>query len=127
MTGGEGPDGGEDGSPLSPIPPPGADPAPADAWSWRQPWARVRRIAVEIGAETLVTLMMIGLLWFVEKALDITQMRSRVLFEDAIYGANLHYGLRLGSLFDLLDVGVLLNFIYRSIKHASRIFGEDER
>lgn len=81
---------------------------------------------MEIGAEAIVTLMMIGLIWVVEWALDMTELRSRVLFEDAISGANLHYGLRLGSLFDLLHVGVLLNFIYRSIKHANRIFGEDE-
>lgn len=70
--------------------------------------------------------MMIALLWIVELALDITQLRSRVLFEDAIFGANLHYGLRLGSLFDLLDVGILVDFIYRSIKHANQIFREDE-
>jgi hypothetical protein len=69
---------------------------------------------------------MIGLLWLVEWAIDLTHLRSRILFEDAIFGANLQYGLRLGSLFDLLDLGVLINFVYRSIKHASHVFGEDE-
>jgi hypothetical protein len=69
---------------------------------------------------------MIGVHWAVEWWLDLTKVGSQVLFEDAIAGANLHYGLRLGALFDLLHLGVLLNFIYRSIKHANRTFGEDE-
>jgi hypothetical protein len=88
---------------------------------------RARRVAADIAVESVVTLMIIGLLWLVERALDLTHLRSRVLFEDAIAGTGFHYGLRLGSLFDLLDLGVLLNFIFRSIQHANRTFGEDEQ
>ena len=83
---------------------------------------RVRRVLLEIAAEGAITLAMIGLLWLIERALDITHVGSHVLFQDAISGTSLQFGLRLGALFDLLHFLVLANFIYRSVRHANHTF-----
>jgi hypothetical protein len=76
--------------------------------------------------EALMAVLMIGLIWVVGQWLDLTKVGSHALFENAIVGADFHYGLRVQALFDLLDFGVMLNFIFRSFKHAYHTFREDE-
>jgi len=93
---------------------------------WTPTWTRVKRVAVEIAGEGAITLIMIGLLWLVGWALEITHVGSHILFQNAFAGTDVQFGLRLGALFDILHLGVLVNFIYRSMKHASLCFrGED--
>lgn len=104
-----------------------ADPAGPDGgrW-WTATWKRVQRVSVEIAGEGFVTLMMIGLLWLVGWALDITHVGSHMLFKDAFAGTDVQFGLRLGALFDMLHLGVLVNFIYRSMKHGHLAFRGNE-
>jgi hypothetical protein len=57
----------------------------------------------------------------------VSRVGDHVLFRNALEGASWwHYGLRVSALFDLLHLTVILNFIYRSVRHWNRAYREDE-
>jgi hypothetical protein len=85
-----------------------------------------RRIIFAIGCEALIALFWIGAIWLLERALDISKVGDHVLFGNAVEGVNWHYGVRVGALFDLLDLTALGNFVYRSYRHWNRTYQEDE-
>jgi hypothetical protein len=104
--------------------------APPGPRQHRKPWwadaYHMRRI-VFAGCELVIAIAWTLAIAVLGWVLDVSRVGDHVLFRNALEGASWwHYGLRVSALFDLLHLTVILNFIYRSVRHWNRAYREDE-